>query len=274
MRRSSLFAALIILPACLTIACSKKPLPGVEYTFSGEVLSAVENRQFSGTVSVAGDYAALEFDKGDGLLWKEHVILVTSDAGKTYTVILPDKKSYYESNDRESSEATRKALKTALAKLNFEVSDVRSFMDDEGRDSRILDYPTHRYKHELLYDISMSYQGKGIAASTRMITTIWTTEMLPERYASFLRQHQARTGLANLDATIAEDMQEVRGFPLKQSVRTVVTVGEMPQTSTANMQVDDFVETDIPMSRFEVPDGFDEIDPPAPDFSSMMKLPS
>lgn len=272
-RKAVLASIALAIAACLTLACSEAPMPGVEYSFSNEVLSAADTRSFGGKVAVAGDYAAVELPEGDGLVWHEHVVLITNDGGATYNVVLPERKSYYEAAEGETGELMRKAIRAALARLNLRISNIDSSFEDEGRDERLLDYPTRRFRHELTYDVTLTHEGRNIAAENRVITRIWTTDMLPQRYATFLRQQQGKTGLDSLDAVIARDLEQLEGFPLKQVVRTVVTVDGMPQTSTATFEVDDFRETTIPVDRFEVPAGFDEIDPPAPDVRRLLRTP-
>lgn len=270
MRRGLLcFIAVAVL---LAAACEKKPFPGVTYDFRTTITGDTKLRDIRGHASVAGNFMSVEFETGDGVLTHERSIYISEDGGESYVVVLPEKKSYYEVSGDETSDRLSKVLSMAAEKLNLRIYNARSRVVESRGRQEIDDYPTTRYDYNLSYDLTMSVGPQSIAATTDVKTKIWTTDRFSERYFDFLRKQQAKSGFREIDERVANDMKKVRGFPLKQVVETTVVANQMRQRSRAEMRVTNIRHVDIPAATFEVPDGYEKIDPPAVDLKGLLEM--
>ena len=73
-----------------------------------------------------------------------------------------------------------------------------------------------------------------------------------------------KTGFKEVDDKVAEAAKKIKGFPLRQVVETEIAIGEHAQAISATTFVRKIEKLSIDPSRFEVPDDFDEVDPPEP----------
>src|SRR5438132_9705504 len=248
----------------LTAATSA--LAGVTYKVQSAT-NGLRNVTIAGTVSVDGPRMRMDVTTGDNLLFKDNSIVLSTDGGKTMTVIDPAAKTYYEIQlDQMIGAATASLQGNPMFKVAFENPTVA--VNDEGAGEPIEGYRTRKSALNAYHDIAIDAMGQKSTSHLDMHTESWTTDQLSAEFANFLQQRSIRTGIPEIDKIIDAQSGSMKGFPLKQVSVVKVNQGGNDVTMTTVATVSNIEKKDIAASLFVAPAGYTKVDDPV---SKMLK---
>jgi hypothetical protein len=242
--KSTLYSVLILI-ATLPAAA------GLTYDFSTVTSGAAASTQ-TAHAAVQGSDVRLEFEKGDGMVFKDGAIALSHDAGSTLYVLDPGAKTYY----LIDLDAVGGGGMLGMLQLSNEKVNVR----DAGDGGVIQGFPTRRTIVTAGADVAV---GTTVSMHLDVTMETWSTDKLPADAASFLSRKGASTGLPILDKLIAAQSKASKGFPLKQTTTVHILQGGRETVGmTANTTVTNVRNAAIAKARFALPAGFRKTESP------------
>ena len=214
---------------------------------------------------VEGDNAKILFRESDNPLFAEGSYLLTSDGGNTLVLVNPQEKTYTPFDIAQITGMAGAALQSmgGMMKMSFTNQQFTKLAEEPG--GEVLGHPTTHYRFRTSYDMDIKVMGMSQGSSNESVTDIWTTTALSDGgFSAWLRREPPKTGIAELDAVIANEMatQNVQGVPLKMV--TVTTSKDKKngqvQTGTTTMEVTSLREAAVPAGTFVVPSGFEKVE--------------
>jgi hypothetical protein len=188
----------------------------------------------SGHVISEGMKLRLEMDNGS--------VLITSDGGKTLTILNPASKTFSTMGAGE------------LVGLDVAIANPKTTARDLGDGGVLEGYSTRKWSVETSFDATI----ETFTIHVTMLSESWRTERLPEAAATILAGQAARTGIAAIDKLL-ESMAsaKVKGFPLKETttIRTKGTSGA-ENSVTSTVTVHDVRRVATKPAQFVVPAGY------------------
>lgn len=259
-----------VLPILLLLAA---PLAaaGITYGFSS-VTQGAAAKTMSGTASVDGSNARLEFARGDGLLFQDGAVVITADGGKTLRILDPKARTYYALSFDDLFATASSLMKSMGSMLQLSFTNQKVDVGPAGAGETIEGYPTKKYTILTSYDMTAKVLGSPISSKVAMQTEIWATPRLSADYATFLQNRSIRTGIEGIDSLIAAQAKGVEGFPLRQVTRIRTTQGGRTDEQTTTVSISKIREGDVPSAAFVVPKGYTEGKTPLQDLQQM-KIP-
>lgn len=170
----------------------------------------------SGRVLADGPRVRLDFDNG--------TVLITSDGGKTLTLLDPATKTF------------TVVSAAGLVGADVAVSNAKSAARDLGNSGALEGYPTRRWVLDSTFDITIDPSEPKMNVHVTLRSESWRTERLPETAAGLGMGQASRTGIASLDKLLdSMSAANMKGFPLKEV--TTIRLGprggdEMTETWT------------------------------------------
>ena len=198
-------------------------------TASAGIAYRFEGTSAAGHVVAEGKSMRIEFDRGDGMLFKEHTVVLTTDGGRTLTVLDPATKTF----------ATMR-LDDLFGAMTVSSSKVSA--RDLGSGGTIEGYPTRKWSLDASYDLILA--GAPARVHMTLHSDSWRTDRIPEEQQFKLRQGDP---LAKLMPP------QVKGFALKE-VTTIRTGSSTTVTSTT--AVHDVRTVKTAPAQFAVPAGY------------------
>jgi hypothetical protein len=242
---------------------------GLTYEFSSRTDKG--KGSMSGSAAIEGSKMRLELREGDEVLFKDGSIMISTTGGESFYVLDTKKKEYYEINISELLSAAGAMLGSmgGMFKMSFENHTVKVTPAGDGGD--IEGYPTTKYVTDSSYDLVMEVFGKKNAQNVKTRTESWVTDKLDPQFMTFVQQKGFKTGFDELDKLIEKETTGVKGFPLKQIVRTTTTSQKgKADTQTMTITVTSIKEANVPDETFEVPAGYKRIESPTEALNQMM----
>ena len=188
----------------------------------------------SGRVISEGTNLRLEMDNGS--------VLITSDGGKTLTILNPASKTFSTMGAGD------------LIGLDVAIANPKTTARDLGDGGVLEGYPTRKWSTETSFDATI----ETFTIHVTMRSESWRTERLPEAAATILAGESARTGIAAIDKLL-ESMAsaKVKGFPLKETttIRTKGAAGA-ENSVTSTVAVHDVRRVATTPAQFVVPAGY------------------
>jgi hypothetical protein len=220
--------------------------------------TGVHPMNLGGTVNVDGSRMRFDVATGDGMLFKDNSLVLSSDGGKTMSIFDPATHNYYELHLEQLLSSSTSMLNSlgSMVKVAFKNPHVE--VRDGGDGGTIEGFPTHKYILDASYDIDIDAMGQKMTMHSVMTTENWTTDQLSGEFASFIQARGMRTGIDVVDRLIEAQATATRGFPLKQVSTT--RVNEM--TITTKSSVTDIQRRAIDASQFTTPTGYTRVDDP------------
>lgn len=245
----------------LFLLCTATLFAGVQYDFSS-VTSGRGGTTMSGTASVEGARMRLELAEGDGVLFKDGSVVLSSDGGKTLLVLDPKSKTYYELQLEQVFKALGSVMKSMGGMIQMSVDNQKVDVQQAGDGGKIEGYSTRKYDINAAYDLNMKIMGMNSSSHIESTTESWATDELSADLMTFVQMRNLRTGIDGLDELLAAQTTGVKGFPLKQVTTTKTTQGKKSNTQTTTVTVVNVRDSDIPASQFEIPSGYSEGESP------------
>lgn len=212
----------------------------------------------SGTVSVAGDDARREFDPSEEAAGAADVE-IWKNGGKQRLLLYSASRTYYDavaSGEEESrSEAT---LDTLSARDPFVVKGARK-IQVAVQSPPAAPAGTAGCRPASLtfsYELELRLASAGLALPARVegSASFCLVDSLPVSTLPFGQGREIVTGIAEVDAALAQRLATLAGVPLERTItaRRRIEGGEEVSASE-RLVLSDFRTVDIPAERFEVP---------------------
>jgi len=199
---------------------------GITYDFR-TVTSGLQASEQVGHITVDGTNVRLEFDTGDGVMFRNGSVVLSHNSGATIDVLDPRAKSFWE---LDLSTLNAAAL-ADMVKMTNEKVNVR----DAGDGGTIEGFST---KHKVITASADMNIGTAPPMHLELTMESWTTDKVPTDAAAFLQRRLGSTGLPMLDKLIVAQSESVKGFPLKQVTSMKVAQGGgtmIEMSSTTNV---------------------------------------
>ena len=250
MRRLSLLALVFFLAAPALFA-------GLAYNFESTT-TGVRTQTMSGTVRVEGSNVRVDLTRGDGMFFKDGAVVVSTDGGKTLSVIEDATRSYYELNLTDLLGDLGGVMKRFGGAISLDVRNPKVNVRDRGNAGKLEGYAVRQSTVESEYDVIMNMMGQKMPIRVAMSTDVFWTGALSSEFTNFMQMRGVRTGIDAVDKILAAQTASIKGFPLKQVTRT--NVNDMKSTTTSI--VTGIRPSKIEPSKFAVPAGYTKSESP------------
>lgn len=191
-------------------------LAGIVYQFQGTT--------GAGRVIADGAKMRIEFTRGDGLLFRDSSVVVSTDGGRTLTLLDPTKKTFVTINVADlAAGATVGNAKVSAREL--------------GAGGTIEGYPTRKWSLDGSYDLDVA----GLPLHVSVHSESWRTDRIAD-------EAQFKGG------SVIEKLlpPQVKGFPLKE-VTTIRTGNSSVTSSTA---IHGVRRVNVAPAAFTIPAGY------------------
>lgn len=233
---------------------------GIIYHFSMETQG--NTADMVGLAKVEGANFRLEVAEGDGVIFKNNSIVLSGDGGKTLMILDPNKKEYYRLSIEETFSAMSSMLKNMGGMFEMSIDNQKVDVKSLGAGETIEGYSTNKYQVNTSYTLNLKTMGMNMSQQVRSETTTWATDELDSDLAAFVQYRTFRTGMEDLDKLISQNVDAVKGFPLKAITKSEITARGRTNTSTTTMTVTGVETTNVADSEFEIPAGYKQVDSP------------
>ena len=211
---------------------------------------------------VDGEKAKVVFQESDQPMLSEGAYLLTQDGGKTVLLVDPEEETITEWDLQAMLGMVGGIVQGMQGIMNLEFSDVKVEELEQGSGGELLGYPVSHAKYRTTYTTSIKVLGMKRASTTETVQEVWTTDAFGDpALGIWLRNEPPTTGIEDLDALIAAEMEKVEGFPLKTvSVSTTTgQKGKRETTTRSETVVTVLEETAVPEATFELPAGYERV---------------
>src|ERR1051325_1918925 len=242
---------------------------GLTYDFRTTNDGGTSNSALSGRTFVEGTGMRMEFTKGDGTLFKDSAVVLSTDAGKTLHVINPADKTYYDLALYDILGGAVSMLKQLGDMVKVTFTDPKVSTRAAGDGETIEGYPTKHQFIDISYVVNVDVMGRKMTMPVATSSEVWTTNQLSAEYTNFLQASKLMTGIDDLDKVIAAHLDSrAAGFPLKQTTTVKITQGARTTTTTTTMTVSGIRKATVPPAPLAMPTGYTKVASP---LEEMMK---
>lgn len=228
---------------------------GVAYDFTTST-TGLAAQTMSGAVKADGSKIRVEFTAGDGVLFQNGSVALSTDGGKTLFVTDPRSRSFYQLDLSALLGSADSLFKQFGGLVKMDVTNPRVSTRDGGKGEAIAGFPTQRSTVNSAYDMNVDAFGQKIIVRMQMSTEVWWTDKLGSEFTNFLQLRGLRTGVDSVDKLLAAQNTAIKGFPLKQVTTTNVVMNGNTMTSKTTSEVSNVRKADVAASEFVVPKGF------------------
>jgi hypothetical protein len=211
---------------------------------------------------VDGEKAKVVFQESDQPMLSEGAFLLTQDGGKTVLLVDPEEETITEWDLQAMLGMVGGIVQGMQGIMNLEFSDVKVEELEQGSGGELLGYPVTHAKYRTTYTTSIKVLGMKRASTTETVQEVWTTDAFGDpALGIWLRSEPPTTGIEDLDALIAAEMEKAEGFPLKTVAVSTTTgqKGKRESTTRSETVVTVLEEVAVPEPTFELPAGYERI---------------
>ena len=248
------------LTAAAIAAFASSACAALTYDFRS-VTEGMAHTTISGRVSIDAGKMRMDMVHGDGTLFHDNSVILSTDGGKTLRVLDPSNKTYYDMTADQlvgSADATLKQLGASLAIANQKVNVV-----DQGDAGKIEGYPTTKSRIDLSYDMNVDLMGQKVTTHMDMTTENWTTDRIGAEYTNFLQLKGTHTGIEGIDKVLEAESGALKNrFPLKQVATVKINAMGRQIVTTTTSAVTGISTASVPADRFTMPTGYTKTDNP------------
>lgn len=219
---------------------------------------------------IDGKQARMDFIESSLPELQSGTYIVTSDGGDTSFLVDPNTKTF-ERFDMKTMIGNMADMMRSLRsqmKVRFEEPKVEKLLEEAG--PKIDGMPTRHYRYRTSYKAVIE-MAETESVATIMEEDIWTTTAITEPGVVALLNKRPSSGDDQLDHIIEKEMAKVPGFPLKHITSTRTETHRQTNESRTEMKVVDLKTVPIAGTMFQVPKGYAELDPNAPDIKNAWK---
>jgi hypothetical protein len=226
------------------------------------ITSGMQDSTTSGVAEVEGKNLRFDVEHGDGAVFTDSSFVVSTNGGRTLSVVDPSSKTYFEISLDQLSGGISTMMQSMGGMMKMTVANPKVSVRDLGNGDKIEGYDTQRKAIDASYDMNIEMMGQKMAMNMSMSTESWMTSQIPLDSASFLQTGELHTGIPEIDKLLALQAKSLNGFPLKQV--TMIHINQMGQQmdikTTTN--VSGIEKKTIAASQFVVPAGYTKTDSP------------
>ena len=247
--------------ASALLATAMSASAGLTYKVQSST-TGVRSMTLAGTVNVDGPRMRFDVASGDGMLFKDNSLVLSSDGGKTMSIYDPATHNYYDVHLEQLLSSSSSMLNSlgSMVKVTFKNPHVE--VRDGGDGGTIEGFPTHKYTLDASYDIDIDAMGQKMTMHSAMTTENWSTDQLSGEFASFIQARGMRTGIDVVDRLIEAQATATRGFPLKQVSTVHLNQGGGDMTVSTTSSVSNIQRHNIDPAQFTTPSGYTRVDDP------------
>lgn len=241
--------------ACATLlfllVASSSAMAGVTYSFES-VTTGIAPSTLAGEGASDGAKMRIHFTRGDGTVFPDDSLALTTDGGKSVSVVDVTAKTYYvlAPEDLVSGLGAAGLIKATspVAKLT-----------DAGPGPTLEGFPTRHLVLDVSYDIDL---GSAEKTHVTMHADAFVTDRIPGS-ANLLVSKGLRTGIPAVDKVIEERAAALgRSFALKQTVAVSAKGGLLDLSTTIATTMSKVKVQDIAAAEFAMPAGLTRVDSP------------
>jgi hypothetical protein len=258
--RVTLFLISILAVASTTFA-------GLAYDFESTT-TGVGARTMTGSVRAEDSKVRVTIGKGDGILFKDGSVIVSTDGGQTLAVMDPATKSYYDLDLGDLLGDASGFSKQFGGAVSFDIKNPRVAVRDRGDAGKVEGYPVKKSVLDSSYDMGVNVMGQKMPMKINMSTEVLWTDRLGAEFTNFLQLRGMRTGIDAVDKIISAQTAGIKGFPLHQKTTTRIEMNGNTMTSTATSKVSRIQKTKVTEAEFALPAGYARTESP---IQKMMK---
>ena len=226
------------------------------------VSSGMHQGATSGVAEVEGKSLRFNVEHGDGIVFSDSSFVVSSNGGRTLSVVNPSSQTYFDISLDQLSGGLSSMMKQMGGMMKIKVENPKVSVRDLGAGDKIEGYATHRKAIDMSYDMNIEMMGQTMKMSMTMTTESWMTSQIPLDFASFLQTGALHTGINEIDTLLAAQSKSVNGFPLKQVTTILINqMGQQMEIKTTTT-VSGIEKKTIGASEFVIPAGFTKTDSP------------
>jgi len=205
---------------CLLTSVSARA--GVTYSFQSSTTGMAE-ANLSGSVASDGPKMRVQFTRGDGNVFADDSVAITTDGGKTVSVADPGAKTFYV----------------------MPVADLAAGLGASGLMK------------------ATSPQAKVTDAGAGPVMEAWITDRLPAATADFIGTKAFHTGFPAVDRVIDAQSAALRGgFALKEVMTIAAKGGLLDYSTTATAVMSNVKVQAVAPSEFVIPAGYARVESP------------
>lgn len=216
----------------------------------------------TGSAAIEGQNIRMEITDGDDVMFKDNSVVLSKNGGSTLVILDPKNKTYTELEVDQVFSALGSMMKSMGGMFKMSIKDPKVSVREAGDGGTIEGYPTRKYLIDSSYELAMKVMGMSRSTQIESQTEAWATDKIKPEFMTFVQQRGLRTGMADFDELISKQAAAIKGFPLKQVIRTKTTSGGKSQTSTTTMTISNIKEVNVPDSKFAVPAGYEKTEMP------------
>lgn len=253
----------------LVLLASLPALAGMTYEFKSVADRGTGG--LSGKAAVEGGKVRIELTDGDDVILRDGNVMLSSDGGKSFSVLDTKKKTYFTLELERLLSTVGSAMSSmgGMFKMSFDNHSVKAAAPAAGE--AIEGYPTTKYVVDSSWDLSVEMFGRKSVTSVTSHSETWATEKLSADLATFVQMKGLKTGMPELDKFIEKETRAIKGFPLKQVTTMTQKQGSKSETTKTTVTVTAIKEASVPDSSFEVPAGYKQVESPLAGLDAMMK---
>jgi len=235
---------------------------GMVYDFKS-LTEGKGGNELSGRAAIEGQNVRLEIDKGDGLVFKNDSVVLSSDGGGSFRILDPAQKTYYPFSVDELLGGLGNVVKSLGGMFQMDIENQKVNLTDAGTGPKIEGYPTRKYVMTSTYDMHMKIMGMKSSTKVKSRTEAWTTDQIGPEFMTFVQKKNLATGIEDLDKLLKAQATGIKGFPLKQVTRMTNTAPNgKATTNVTTMTITGVRKESVPAARFAIPAGYQEVEAP------------
>jgi hypothetical protein len=225
---------------------------GVTYSFQSTT-SGMAEVKLSGDVASDGAKMRVRFTRGDGNVFADDSVAITTDGGKSVSVVDPGAKTFYVMPVAD--------LAAGLGASGLmKASSPQAKVTDAGAGPVMEGFPTRHFVLDVSYDLEL-----GAPSKTHIIMhgETWITGRIPAATADFIGTNAFHTGFPAVDRVIDAQSAALRGgFALKEVMTISAKGGMLDYSTTATATMTNVKVQPVAPSEFLVPAGYARVESP------------
>ena len=247
--------------AAFIAALAPAAFAGIVYRFES-TSSGTRAATIAGRTEAEGTSLRVELTTGDGTLFKDGSVVLSSDGGRTLHVVDPETKTYYDLQIDQLLGSGASMLKQFGDAVKISVGNPKVTTRDAGDGGKIEGFSTHRSVVDSSYDVNVEAMGMKMVIHIDSTTESWSTKEIPAEYMNFLQARGLRTGIEDVDKIMAAQAGTSSGFPLKQTTTVHIDQNGSAMTTTSTVTVTGIEKKAIAAAEFALPKGLTKVDNP------------
>src|SRR5215212_10025560 len=164
--------------AALAAALAPAAFAGITYHFQSTT-SGLQETTIAGRTESEGSNFRVELSSGDGMMFKDGSVVLSSDAGRTLHVIDPGSKTYYDLQLDQILGGATSMFKGLGDAVKITIANPKVTTREAGDGGRIEGFATHRAAVDSSYDVNVEAMGTQMKIHIDTTVESWSTNEIP-----------------------------------------------------------------------------------------------